>query len=79
MVGQVQVFIFDGPPSSFDKDGIKDPPPAIPTDLHASGYEPIRESRPGELTVLITVDNLGTAVRQGLFQRRETEGGVLGV
>jgi len=79
MVRQIQIFILDGAPQSFDKDVIKDPPPSIHADLHPSRQQPTRESTTGKLTSLITVEDLRTPVGEGLLQRLETERCILGV
>ena len=79
MVRQIQIFILDGAPQSFDKDVIKDPPPSIHADLHPSCQQSTREGYAGELTPLITVEDLWTPVGEGLLQRIEAKRRILGI
>lgn len=53
MIGQIQIFILDRTPESFDKDIVKDPPAPIHANLHPSHFEPFRKRRTGKLTALI--------------------------
>ena len=79
MLGQIQIFILDHAPQPFDKNVIKDSPAPIHANLHARCFEPCRERDTGELTALITIEDLWAPVGEGLLQRLKTEGRVLGV
>ena len=39
IVLEINVFILDGPPQSFDEDVIKHTAPAVHADLHTSGFQ----------------------------------------
>ena len=79
MVSQIQIFILDRAPQSFDKDVVQDPLPSIHTDLLPRRQQPTREGATGKLTALVTVEDLRTPVGEGLLQRIQTEGRILGV
>ncbi len=79
MVGQINIFVFDGAPQAFDKNVIKDAASSIHTDLYPSCFEPRGEGHTGELTALIAIEDLGAPVGECLLKGLETEGGVLGI
>jgi len=67
----VNVIVFHGPPESLDHDIVEGTAPPIHGYFHTGSQECLNPQLPGELTALVTVQN----VRLAIFENRTLEGG----
>src|SRR5450759_805045 len=79
VISQVDVFILDGPPKSFDKDVVQGATPPIHTDPHARHFERVGKRMRRELHALIRVKDGWLALTQSVLQGVQTELSIQGV
>ena len=74
---QVDSFVFQGTPESFDEDVVLEPPLAVHADLDVPGLEDGGKCLTGKLAPLIGVEDLRSAVfEKSFFERLDAESGV---
>ncbi len=77
---QVDGFIFERAPQTFDEDVVHAPAPPIHGDRDLGGFKNAGEVKAGELASLISVEALRFAVSiQRLIQGIDAEGGIHGI
>src|SRR3989338_10750596 len=70
---EINIFVFDGPPQTLNKDIIKSPAAAIHADLNPAIEKNARKFLACELTALIGIKNLRLAVLKRFLQTLHTE------
>ena len=73
MIRQVQIFILDRAPSSFDEDVVEDTTSTIHAHLNVLGEQDIGKAPGGTLAALITIENLTLCPLEQLGKRLDTK------